>query len=78
MYNSLPHTSGNYPADEIEERIIFSLIHARLYLAESDDERDNKSAAANTFFISYGGGGYRSSLSSITVSVLDTSNVVRC
>ena len=56
------HASGNHPEDKIEERITFSLIHAGLYLAESDDERDDKSAAANTFDISCGGGGSSSSL----------------
>ena len=60
MDNALLHTSGHYPADKIEERSTFSLIHARLYLAESDDERDDKSAAANTFDIYCGGGGSRS------------------
>ena len=78
MDNSLLHVSGNYPADKIEERITISLRHARLYLAESDDEQDDKSAAANTLYISYFDGGYSSSLSAITVSVSDTSDVVRC
>ena len=78
MDNDLLHSSGNYPADKIEERITFVLIHSHLYLAESYDERDNKSVASNTFDISCGGGGYRSSLSSITVSVSATSDVVRC
>ena len=50
--------------------------HARLYLAESDYERDDKSAVVNTFYISCGGGGSISSLSAIIVSVLDTSDVV--
>ena len=62
MDNDLLHSSGHYPADKIEERITFVLIHARLYLSESDDELDNKSATANTFDISCGGGRYRSSL----------------
>ena len=55
MGNSLLHASGHYPADKIEERINFALIHARLYLSELDDEQDDKSAAANTFDISCGG-----------------------
>ena len=58
MDNALLHASGQSPADKIEERITFSLSHARLYLSESDDEQENKSAAANTFGISYGDGGY--------------------
>ena len=78
MDNDLLHASGNYPEDKIEERITFSLSLTRLYLAESDDERDDNSAAANTFDISCGGGQYSSSLSAITVSVLDTSDVVCC
>ena len=52
--------------------------HARLYLAGLDDERDSKSAAANKFDISYGGGGSSSSLSVITVFVLATFNVFYC
>ena len=52
--------------------------YAHLYLDESDDKRDDKSATANTFDISCGGGGYSHSLSSITVSILATSDVVRC
>ena len=36
--NDLLHASVHYPGDKTEERIIFTLIHARLYLAESDDE----------------------------------------
>ena len=58
------------------------MCHARLYtgldLAESYDERDDKYAAANTLYISYGGGGYSSSLSAITISVLTTSDIVCC
>ena len=54
------------------------MCHARLYLFESDDEWDDKSAAENTLDISCGGGGYISSLSSITVSVLATSYLVCC
>ena len=61
--------SGNSPADKIEEPITFALIHAHVYLSESDDERDDKSASAKTFDISYGGGGSSHSLSVIAVSV---------
>ena len=57
MDNALLHASGHYPADKIEERITSALIYAHLYLFESDDELDDKSTAANTFDISYGGGG---------------------
>ena len=78
MDNFLLHASGHYPADKKEERITFTLSHARLYLAGSYDERDNKSASANTLYISCGDGGYSSSLSAITVSVLANSNIVRC
>ena len=70
--------SGNYPAYKIEEQINFALIHARLYLSESYDERDEKYDAANTFDISCGGVGSSYSLSAITASVLATSNVVCC
>ena len=52
MRNSLLHASGHSPADKTEERITFALSHARLYLAESDDEQYEKSVAANTFYIS--------------------------
>ena len=52
MYDDLLHVSGNYPAYKIEERITFSLIHANLYLFELYDERDEKSATADTFDIS--------------------------
>ena len=52
--------------------------HARLYLSESDDEQDYKSDAANTFNISYGGGGSSFSLLAITVSVSATSDIVGC
>ena len=69
MYNALLHAPGHSQADKIEEWITFALIHARLYLSESDDERDDKSAATNTFNISCGGGVSSSSLSAITVSV---------
>ena len=50
----LLHVSGHSPEDKIEEHTIFALSHAYLYLAESDDERDDKSAAENTFDISCG------------------------
>ena len=62
MYNSLLHASRHSPADKIEERINFALSYARLYLFESDDGWEKKSAAVNTFDISCGGGRYRSSL----------------
>ena len=62
MDNSLMHAYGNSPAYKIEERITFALSHASIYLFESDDEWDDKSAAANTFYISCGGGRSRSSL----------------
>ena len=78
MDNSLLHASGNPPSDKIEERITFALSHTSLYLAESDDERDDKYAAANTFNISCGYGGSISSLSAITVSVSATYDVVSC
>ena len=57
MDNSLFNASGHSPADKTEEQITFALIYARLYLAESDDERDDKSAAAN-IFVSCSSGGY--------------------
>ena len=38
MDNFLMHASGHFPEDKIEERINFALSHARLYIAESDDE----------------------------------------
>ena len=78
MDNDLLHASGHSTSDKIEKRITFSLIHARLYLSESDDERDDKSAAANKFYISCGGGGSRSLLSAITVSVSATSDIFSC
>ena len=78
MYNALLHVYGNYPAEKIEERITFALIHAHLYLAESDDEQYNKYTTANIFYISCGGGGSSSSLSSIDVSLLATSDVFCC
>ena len=78
MYNAIVHESGHYPADKIEERITFALIHARLNLSGLDDERYDKSDAANTFYIFCGGGVSSSLLSAITFSVLDPSNVVCC
>ena len=57
MDDALLRAAGHYPVDKIEEQITFALIHAGLYLAESDDEQYDKSAAANTFNISCGGGG---------------------
>ena len=62
MDNALLHVSGYPPEDKIEERINFALSHARLYLFESYDERDEKCAAANTFNIFCGGGRSRYSL----------------
>ena len=62
MDDALLHASGNSQADKIEERITFALRHARLYLAESDDERDDKSAPANTLYIFCDVGGYSSFL----------------
>ena len=76
MDNALLHVSGHSPADKIEERITFDLSHACLYLSESDDEQDDKSAAVNN--ISCGDGGYSSSLSAIDTYVLATSDVVCC
>ena len=76
--NDLLHASGNSAAYKIEQRITFALSHAHLYLSESDDELDDKSAAANTLYISCGGGRSISSLSDITVSVSATSNVFCC
>ena len=57
MDNALLHASRNYPEDEIKERITFALSHARLYLSESGYEQDENYAAANTLYISCGGGG---------------------
>ena len=54
----------------------FVLSHACLYLSESDDKKDDKSAAVND--ISCGDGGYSSSLSAIDTYVLATSDVVCC
>ena len=62
IYNALLHASGHFQYYKIEEQINFALSDARLYLSESYDELDEKSAAANTFDISCGGGGSRSSL----------------
>ena len=62
MDNYLLHESELSPAYKIEERITFVLSHARLYLSESDDEYDNKSAFENTIGISFGGVGSSSSL----------------
>ena len=78
MDNALLHESGNSPAYKIEERITLAFIHAHLYLAESDDEQDDKSAAANTFDMSCGDGGSSSSLLSITVYLSATSDVFCC
>ena len=62
MDNALLHKSGLSPGDKIEERIPFYLCHSRLYLTESYDDWDEKSAAANTFDISCGSGGSSYSL----------------
>ena len=78
MDNSLLHAYGHYPENKIEEQIDFASSHARLYLAESDDEQDDKSAAANTFYIYCVGGEYISSLSAIAVSVSANSDVFIC
>ena len=55
MDNSILYASGNSPSDKIEERITFTLSHSYLYLFESDDEQNDRSAATNTFDVSYGG-----------------------
>ena len=55
MDNALLHESGHSLAYKIEERITFALSHACLYLSESDDKRDDKPDAANTFDIPCGG-----------------------
>ena len=78
MYNALLRASGLSPENKIEERIPFSLFHARLYLTESYYDWDEKSTAANIFDISCGGGGSISSLYPITVYLLATSDVVCC
>ena len=62
MENDLLHESGIFQEDKIEEQIPFTLCHARLYLTESYDDWDYKSASANTFNISCCDGGYISSL----------------
>ena len=46
MENALLHASGHSPENKMEERITFAFSHARLYLAESYDEQDTKSATA--------------------------------
>ena len=56
MDNALLCASGISPDDKTEERITLALCHARLYLTVSYDDCDDKSDAANTFDISYGGG----------------------
>ena len=58
MDNAPLHVSGHTPEDKREEWFTFALSHAHLYLSESDDERDDKYADANTFGISCGDGGY--------------------
>ena len=69
---------GHYPANKIEERINFDLGHAHLYLSESYDEKEDKSATTITFDTSCGGGRSSSSLSTITFSVSATYDVVCC
>ena len=78
MVNAVLHASGDSSPYKIKERITFALSLALLYLDDSDDELDDKSAAANTFDISCGGGGFRSSLSDRIVSVPATSDAVCC
>ena len=78
MDDALLHASGHSPADKIEEHINLALIHVRLYLAESYDEWDDKYAAENAFYISCGGEGSSSLLSSITVSVSTNFDVICC
>ena len=75
---ALLHASEHSLADKIEERITFDLSHARLYLAKSDDEWDDKSAAANTFNVSCGVGGSSPSLSATNIYLSATSDVVCC
>ena len=72
------HACENPPENKIEERTTFALSHARLYLSESYYERDNRSDSANTFYTYCGSGGFSSSLSAITVSVLATYHVGCC
>ena len=62
MDNALLYASGLSQEEKTEEQIPFALCHARLYLTESYDDWDDKYVAANTFDISYGGGGSRYSL----------------
>ena len=78
MDHIILHEYGNYPEYKIEERITFALRYANLYLAESDDEGDIKSFAANIFHISCVVVGYSYSLWAITVSISATSDVVFC
>ena len=78
MDNALLNMSGNFPADKTEEQITSALSHAHVYLTESDDERHNNYAAANKLYKSCDGRGSSSSISSITVSVLATSDVFFC
>ena len=78
MDNYLLHMSGHSPAFQIEDRINFALIHARLYSDESDDELDNKSAATNTLYRYCCDVGSRYSLSAIFISVSANSYVVCC
>ena len=52
MYNAQLRAYIHSPAYKIEERITFAFIYACLYLAELDDEQDDKYVAANTFDIS--------------------------
>ena len=78
MYNAQLRAYIHSPAYKIEERITFAFIYACLYLAELDDEQDDKYVAANTLDISCGGGGSSSSLSAINVYVLATSDVACC
>ena len=62
MDNALLHASGLSPADKMEEWVTLALCHAHLYLSESDDDQANNYVDENTFNISCGGGGSRSSL----------------
>ena len=57
MYNTLLRVSIHSSADKIKYQINFALSHARLYLAELDDEQDDKSVIENTFDISCDSGG---------------------
>ena len=75
MENALMHASIHSPVHKIEDRIDFALIHACLYSAESNDERDIKHAASNTLSWSCGDRGSRSSLLAIVVSLSATSGV---